>query len=283
MGRGFESYHTDLIHGLDPNKHLGLSRLGGATGAILAGKGNKPTAIVKPALSTLNAKSIGIGLHPDMINAFSNDEKLQNKAFHILSDFNTSLREGAYDKVGRGFFGLGDYIPKTTVFTHPHKGTDYSAMEYIENAKPAFQCVKHWNELARSGEIHKLAIMNSVLGNHDRHATNYIFDSKNKLKLIDNGMAFDYHGSFRHPIPHYAEADHESLKSIPAHVSTWLNGLSSAQLDKHMADANVPELFRKAAVRRLEAAKERSKDGIGLAELLQGLHKIRIEKPPEKS
>jgi hypothetical protein len=129
----------------------------------------------------------------------------QKERGHLNDNFNSAKREVMYHNMARDFFGMGKHVPLTAGF---HKlGNDFSAQQQVPNASHLETTdhgsgpltinnpnhAKTLKDLHNSGELHKLAMMDNIMGHHDRHKSNYTLDDKGSgLHLIDNGTAFDY-------------------------------------------------------------------------------------------
>ncbi len=116
---------------------------------------------------------------------------------HEWSYPHMGARETAYHNLARDVFGLGDYVPLTAMANHPG-GWEMSMQEMVKNPEHhnsgSDAHLKTLMQLGDAGELHKLAAMNYILGNDDRHGNNYLFsrgdDAKLSLKLIDHGHTF---------------------------------------------------------------------------------------------
>lgn len=126
-------------------------------------------------------------------------------------------------------FGLQDHVPTTVAFIHPKDGDEHSAQSVIDgehlntsdvehNAN-----VRHWHD---SGISPKIATMDYVMGNNDRHRGNFLMDAQGRPQLIDNGFSLDYHNVWggtmvshqpvnRMGVP-WSPADHQWIKSLDA-------------------------------------------------------------------
>lgn len=99
--------------------------------------------------------------------------------------------EGLYHNLAHQFFGLGQYVPTTAVFANPGlRGAQESIQQMVEGASHEMD-PKAIKKLGDSGELDKLALMDAVMGQADRHQANYVFSKKAPhLHLIDNGRIF---------------------------------------------------------------------------------------------
>lgn len=187
----------------------------------------------------------------------------------------TAQREGLYHNVAH-FMGLGKYVPTTSVIhdrspgadpvsqDHGPNGNHYSVMEKIPGARHYTGGEGHrkvLGELHESGELHKLAIMNAMLGNTDRHSQNWMM-SPQGLHLIDHGLTFDYNNRDRSFVfPGYLE-EAQAINSVhkdPLHESArdWLLGLDHGELKKLMASHKVHNDFKRPLMEGLLMAQDR--------------------------
>jgi hypothetical protein len=175
----------------------------------------------------------------------------------------TASREVLFHNLSRGFFGI-DNVPTTALFKHPDSGEEHSAMEVHPEAvhyhpdSPSADTRPILHKEGITGQLDKMALMDSILGNRDRNRTNYMIDKRtNKLMLIDNALTFDYN---KEEIPSYLE-DYARMKGKNVHekkihpeAREWLMSLDPFQLKAHLDEAKVhPEIAKKAVQRLLSA------------------------------
>src|SRR5690606_23121871 len=129
-------------------------------------------------------------------------------------NFTTAHREALYHLLADKFFKLGDYVPRTTVFKHPFTEQAHSAMEYVKGAKK-YRTPSQLEAIKNPEDLHKLAIMDFILGNNDRHQGNIIFTKDGDIRLIDHGMTFDYGKAFSAEIPVYATRLYDDEVQVP--------------------------------------------------------------------
>lgn len=188
------------------------------------------------------------------------------KRGHMRNNFNAARREVLYHDLAHKAFGLGQYVPTTAGFTvnkedwsaqkavdgashlgfylKNDRGAPVSGLSYTATDKTVGIKNKNHAEalkkLNNSGELDKLAIMDFLLGHHDRHSKNYLVnDDGSGIHLIDNGTAFDYGNFDAHPIPGYRRVvqqlalhgndGHNSEEKIHPEAQKWLKNLD---LDK---------------------------------------------------
>ena len=200
------------------------------------------------------------------------DEGYLGDAYHPRSGLSSSQREALYHNLAHGPFGMGKYVPTTGVAEH--KGTHYSVMEVIPKAE-------HYNENSRkhrnvlhdarqNGDIQKLAIMNMIMGNSDRHGGNYMISPKG-LHMIDHGLTFNYNKNNRDIFrPDYLDHAYPELGPVDLHPEAikWLKGLDSKQFQAHLKAHGIDPQFKKSILGALQSAKKGIKYG-RLKDLLQ--------------
>jgi hypothetical protein len=107
---------------------------------------------------------------------------------------NRARYEGAYSNIARDFFGMGQYVPTVATVKHPKSNTEHAIVSHAPGEEYNQKNPDHQNILREhndSGELDKLALMNMVMGNGDRHVHNYLIDSKaRQLRMIDHDRAF---------------------------------------------------------------------------------------------
>jgi hypothetical protein len=206
-----------------------------------------------------------------------------------------------YHNLTRHFFGLGDYIPHVSVFKHPTTGWMYSAMDGIKGASHREHNGFNQEQndtlynLYKSGDLHKLMLMNGILTNSDRHGNNYMFGEDNsKFFLIDHGYALHGHGGV-YNFPHYAAEAHNIAKSREKHVRTghiplhpvaaqWALSFDPAKMREFMEKHNANENAIETAVDRLGHLQKflrntpdaRAEEAWGAMDQYQGYHNGRF-------
>jgi hypothetical protein len=196
-----------------------------------------------------------------------------------LDDFSTAQREAAVYGLAKNVFGLGQYVPVTAAFQHPITGEHHSVQERVEGGEhwnqkdPALK--DHLHQLLHNGTLDKLALMDMVVNNSDRHPGNYLLTpgKGGGISLIDNGLTFaptDKHPQTYVPsYPHYwdranrnafvAPGDKQaSWGKQPLHPEAvrWVNGLDINVLAQEMQRIGIPQRYRDESVRRLNLLKK---------------------------
>jgi ADP-ribose pyrophosphatase YjhB (NUDIX family) len=229
------NHNTDLWHGVDISKPKIPSSENTISKHMFVGSKDSsiPSIIIKPPLSHTDLKLQGP------------DEDGPDTSYFLHPEFNSSHREAAYSYLAHQY-GFGKYVPKTSVFRHPHTNAAWSAMEFIPYAEPI-------GHIKPSDDYHKLTIFDSLLGNNDRHRKNVLVDQSNTPKLIDNANSFDYGHKFESHLPVYAQG-FQSTK-VPHGVHMWLQNLDTGAFAAHLKRIKAPAPIAKAALLRLAEAK----------------------------
>lgn len=263
----WEDHNSDVYDNLIvgyPSQKMGK----GVMGAAMHGKkvGEK-TAIVKPGLQES-------ALLHDIASYPNNEHFLDN-------NFTPAHREAAYHFLADRIFKLGDYVPKTSVFKHPFVDDHYSAQEVIPDASPARDLdYRQLSGVKNPEDLFKLALMDGVLANHDRHGGNYLFTRDGDIRLIDNGFSFDFGHAFSVPQPRYATQIWSN--SVPKSTHKWIQELDTARLKKAMESRKFPEKVIDQVMKRFEKlrqwSKTRKRNGNTLADAFSLINKEE-EKP----
>lgn len=255
---GTDAQH-DLIHGLNFAKKIGEPKHGaswrrfggGDSGWYQSDEGNH--AFVKRTVGMDNFAGLGEGFFD--------------------KNFSTAHRETAFYRLADEVFGLGAHVPVTTTFKHPISGAWYSAQQRVEGEhySPTSMSNKEaLGQLARKGTLDKLALMDMVLGQFDRHSQNAIISPDGQmLYLIDNGLAMppEMPGKLDSFVPEAPEPwkaghrynDGKDWYTKPLHSDAvrWVESLDPQKLAKHMDQLGVPKGSRDEAVRRLMSLQKR--------------------------
>lgn len=282
---GWEGHHSDLIHGLIPDKTLQAPPNTVSQWISFAGvKGDEtPRVVAKEALRNWERRKGA--RRKDEVNPTDADkderkpEKVgderkgedRRKYSRLVSYFNdpkftTAHREAAYAKVANDVFKLGQYVPRTTVFRHPLSDRPWSAMEFVKGATPITPETreKDLGKIKENGDIYKLAIMNMVLGNNDRHMNNVLKGPSGDIHLIDHGLTFDYNHITTGVLPQYVDDHKEGYslldEEIPESVHQWLWTIDSVHLANSLHKMNAPHDVIMNAVKRLGEARGWSND-----------------------
>jgi len=246
-------YHQFLYEGVQAHQNLDESPKSGRTTRFLqiSGFGDSDRkSVLKAPLDWQELK-----LHTQAKN--QPQPRSSHYSFLLNPGFRTTHREAAFHKLADKVFGMGDFVPRTTVFRHPKTNEPWSAQEYIDNSRPippGNRGIENWEN---SGDLHKLAIMEAILGHNDRNRSNALLDSRGIPQLIDNALSFDYSHRYGTPTPAYVS--HLLRSKMPPHVHKWLHGLNDRKLKEILRQANAPSPIIAMASRRLNEAKRWSR------------------------
>lgn len=185
----------------------------------------------------------------------------------VKEDYNDdgeARKEGLFHNMAKNYFGLGKYVPTTAVAMDPQSGKQLAFIEHAEGShlhgdnNPQSEEGQHLMRLGDQGELDKMAVMDSVMQNGDRHQHNYMMGGPEGMKLIDHGLIG--HGGYYDSRPHYLEAYHEmKTKTNQPHgdlnenTKQWVLGLDPNALANQMRAQQTPEKFITEAMRRLLA------------------------------
>lgn len=233
------SYNADLYHGLRPGQDLNPNPEQDRTTRFMtfAGRGDaNPTAVLKAPLDWQELR-----IHPGQV-------RKTHWSHYLDPNFRTTHRDATFHMLADRVFGLGHYIPKTGIFRHPATGEPWSAQQYVAGSQIG-NPQDELHGIERSGDLHRLAIMDTILGNNDRHRENMRLDQTGHLKLIDNSAAFDYSHKHQRQVPAYA--DHLIRSAAPSSVHAWLQRLNPRDLAEEMSKTKAPKLLTEKAVQRL--------------------------------
>jgi hypothetical protein len=184
--------------------------------------------------------------------------------------------------------GLGDYVTPTTLFQDPnvpaHKdvtqGDWKSANEAVSNPshyEGSQTQMDALHTLYKTGELDKLGLANQLLGNTDRHALNYLFGGKkgDQLYMIDHGHTmpgnhFEYetYPSYMHEAERLANVPSWAVSNVPQGLNKtlhpeakkWLENVDPDKFEEFMGKHQVPASVAYAAINRLKAMQEYSKE-----------------------
>lgn len=174
--------------------------------------------------------------------------------------FSQAEREAAFYNLAKGYFGMGHYVPPTSVVKHPVTGELHSVQAALPNADHySSSNPEHTTTLMNhgmTGEIDKLGAMDYILGQSDRHDGNYMMSENSpNLHLIDNGYAFaarPTHAGWRPGyLSEYNLLRNTNMRRFHPEAGRWLLGLDPNSLEQEMHKLSIPESYRKESVRRL--------------------------------
>jgi hypothetical protein len=198
-----------------------------------------------------------------------------------LGEYSSAQREAAFHLLARNVFGLGQHVPVTAAFQHPVTGEHHSVQEQVRAGEhvrrgDAYHDA-HLHHLFNQGTLDKLALMDMVMDNSDRHPGNYLLTpgQGSGIHLIDNGLAFAKDAEAVTTIPHYwtkagvnahgvqnAKDDYGEMSwmKTPLHpeAARWVASLDPEKLRTEMERLGLPKANVEESVRRLAALKKRT-------------------------
>lgn len=184
-------------------------------------------------------------------------EETKPKDEHYM---NTARREVVFHNLAKKYFGLGDHVPTTALFKHPDTNHEHSVMEMIPGAEhvqsksPSHESRDRLVHSGDIGQLDKMAIMDTVMGNGDRNKINYMTSANHPgVHLIDNALIFQYDDKY---VPSYLTDYHQMKgeKMDEAHMHPdalrWLVDLDPFKLSKEMEGQGVhPKVINNAVTR----------------------------------
>jgi hypothetical protein len=205
---------------------------------------------------------------------------LSSETHRKLREFSSAQREAAFHHLASNVFGLGEHVPTTAAFQHPETGEHHSIQEKVmggQHYDPSDEqhaAVLH--SMLQSGQLDKLAMMDTILGNSDRHPGNYMLTPGQgaQLHLIDNGLAMVGSSESRPVVPHYwgragktahpggEPGEHKWMEaSLHPEAARWVKSLDPEHLRNEMHTLGAPKEAQDEAVRRLTAVQKSVKKG----------------------
>jgi hypothetical protein len=198
--------------------------------------------------------------------------------------FGSAQREAVFGELAHKVFGLGKYVPRSSVFLL--NNVLYSAIKFVPGDlyKDLFpECPNFLKTDANTLQL--LAVMDVVLGNSDRHAGNIIVEDGD-IKLIDNSFAFDFSQTFGYYVPKYVRDDVCDKVYDKVLAKTVLDKIMSwdyRELREILKKRGAPEFIIDYTVCRLFAAKSWLSDTIMLSELLEKINNCKWNERSGKS
>jgi hypothetical protein len=177
--------------------------------------------------------------------------------------FSEARCEALYHNLAHDFFGLGEHVPHVALLRHPRTGQEHAVIERVDGEHVNTYApgdhrdtlIQHQND----GSIDKLAFMNMITGNGDRHEGNWLVGNDGKLKMIDHGYAFGSGLSLGNSPTYWREWDgNRNWKNEPPHPAAmeWINRLDPNKLKDMLTDHEVPEYMQGFMLERLNSLKQ---------------------------
>ena len=182
----------------------------------------------------------------------------------------------AYSQLAHHYFGLGNHVPHAAAFKSDKlkneiyegfQDAHWGAQEHVPDSKSLIEMNngeigKKLQPHYESGNLHKLMIMDHILGNSDRHAGNVMVDKKGGLFHIDHDLAFTHApnvgGNYYQTDTAYAE------QPVHQKASEWLHSLDEKTMSKHMMDLGLDLKKIKNSVAAMKLYKKYAKKGYNI-------------------
>lgn len=185
----------------------------------------------------------GAALHK-LKNDAGQNVLIKNPDMAANSKVENAVAGAHYYQLANDVFGMGEHVPVTNYFSHPdlkaspanYTEKHHQAMEIIPKAKTPLVDDVSWQKAKKKaqsdGSLHKLMIMDHILGNTDRHLGNLLIHPKGHLMSVDNDYAFS-HDSATLP-PDYIQGDEDA----PLHpeAASWVQKIEPKKLAQSMRD-----------------------------------------------
>ena len=203
----------------------------------------------------------------------SGDRVLLRRGYNSPQDkVFSSEKAAAFHNLARDFFGLGDNVPMTSAYKNPADGHVHHATRALNGVisgmhpKYAAHYDKAIKGLASSGLLHKLAIMDYVLGHSNRHINNLVIDPKQqKPYLISNEKSFGEPN-----LPDYWHIIPDSERIIDQDTRDWASKLDPKSLIELTRHNGMPKKHAEAAAKRLDFVKNKVSSNPDILEIYHG-------------
>lgn len=176
-----------------------------------------------------------------------------------------SRQEGLFYNLASSIFGLGHYVPLTSVFRHP-TGISIAISRGITGARnlgtffqrekfrqiPVSRAAKSLLKMGNTDELDKMMAMDLALGHGDRNSGSVVLDKSNKLWLVDNGHILQK-PSMPAYMHYFGEVSGKDISNEPVsnNFGKWMQSVSPSKMVKEMRYAKVPESKISSASKRL--------------------------------
>ena len=194
-----------------------------------------------------------------------------------------------YYRLASEYFGLGDNVPVTTHFTHKSLNggsKNIQAQAFIQGVHTpgSIGWLKTLETAKANGTLHKLAIMDMILGaDINRCFTNMLGKDGNIIN-IDNGDSFQYSAAPQYYPPHYTDYKdpegntEEGIGNEFLHAETlkWLTGLDIKELVSKMLNSGATKKQATIAAKRLKLLQK-----VASGKTFYGIHDIIYPKSNE--
>lgn len=203
---------------------------------------------------------------------------------HTEAPDNTARREGIYANLAHNFFGLGQHLPNVAVVKHPQTGQEHALIEHVPGThthshsdSEVKQALKNVN---KNGDLHKIAMMNYIMGNSDRHSGNFMLTSSNPdlgpdgIKLIDHNIFGSKRVTQTPSYLAYMNDDstgegNDIMHKMHPEAEKWLMSLDPAELRQQLMANHMPPYSIDRSVQRLQRMRNYASVAPNLWEVLQ--------------
>lgn len=181
----------------------------------------------------------------------------------------SSEKAAAYHNLARDFFKLGHHVPMTSAFINPTDRHVHHAVAAIPGVRSGMHPKDHEeydktiNDLAAKGTLHKLAVMDYILGHSNRHSNNLVIDSQGHPHLISNEKSF----SEQPNVPEYWHTVNPTNKIVDHHTREWVSGLNEKELAALMRHNGLTKKHTEDAYNRLVNIKNKLRDQANIMEI----------------
>jgi hypothetical protein len=179
----------------------------------------------------------------------------------------SSEKATAFHNLARDFFGLGEHVPTTAAFVSPVDRQVHHAVKAV----PAIGGIHHKaqehydnsiKQMGSSDKLHKLAIMDYVLGHSNRHLNNFAVTKEGHPYLLSN------HHAFAEPnMPDYVQLLDNTQKIVDMDTKNWADGLNEKDLATLVRYNGMPKEYAQKAVERLTHIKNKLKNQSSIMEI----------------
>lgn len=187
---------------------------------------------------------------------------------HELREYSPAQRAAAFHLLAKNIFGLGQHVPTAAAFQHPQTGDHFGVQQAIVGGEHLQQNPEHQAHLyhmLQTGQLDKLAMMDMMLNNHDRHAGSYLLTPGRSpgIHLPGNGMSMSQATPM---MPHYwttalgiAHGDRSRWMQSQLHpeAAAWAQRLNPSRFSDELQRLGVPLAYRQEGPRRMQALQQR--------------------------
>lgn len=158
------------------------------------------------------------------------------------------------------FFGLGKYVPDVAVVTHPQTGREHALIGHVDgDAAETVDDKTLAKAFGKAGnDIQKMALMNTIMGNNDRHEGNWMV-GKDGMKLIDHNLigstmdqpmfpSYMHYGNPKNKL----SSDSFGDEPLTPETHSWVKSLKPDELRNQLMKYGMPQKSIDYALSRLD-------------------------------